>query len=247
LRQVRPGDFDPDGGLDAGSQHVDPGLDRHGPGVVQAGNLDRGIQSVHEFVRGAAAMGQDFAVRIFDVHGRPFRFGLEHDGGFDHVERGGVGGTFGPPNFSENVMHFRKAADELVCGLQYFPGFSGGDTRKGGGHVKEVPFIKGRHKLRAEVLVGKEFAGFESPFFRRTIRQQACGEKVPGEEHPNDKAAGGEHDWPAPFNYKINHRMVQPDQQAIDGVLLLWRDFPTNEETHQDRGQGDRQDGCGGH
>ena len=110
FRQVRPGDLDADGRLDAGGQHVDAGLDRHGPGVVEAGELDGGVHRVGQFVRRAAAMGDDLAVRVLDVHRRPFLLGLEHDRGFDHVHRRGVGGGLGAADLAEDVVHLREAS-----------------------------------------------------------------------------------------------------------------------------------------
>ena len=70
--QVRAGDLDADGRFDAGGEHVDARLDRHRPGVGQAGNLDGGVHRVHQFVRRAAAVGDDLAVVVPDVHRRPF-------------------------------------------------------------------------------------------------------------------------------------------------------------------------------
>jgi hypothetical protein len=54
LGQVRAGDLDADRGLDAGGEHVDAGLDRHGPGVGQAGELDRLVELVGELLGGHA-------------------------------------------------------------------------------------------------------------------------------------------------------------------------------------------------
>ena len=58
-----PATLMPTGRLDAGGEHVDAGLDRHRPGVVQAGELDRGVHRVGQLVGRAAAMGDDLAVR----------------------------------------------------------------------------------------------------------------------------------------------------------------------------------------
>ena len=44
--------LDADGGFDAGGEHVDAGLDRHGPGVRQAGKADGAVEVVRQFVHG---------------------------------------------------------------------------------------------------------------------------------------------------------------------------------------------------
>jgi hypothetical protein len=61
--EVRAGDLDADRRLDAGGEHVDAGLDRHRPGVGQAGDLHGGVQRRDQFVDGAAAVGDDLAGR----------------------------------------------------------------------------------------------------------------------------------------------------------------------------------------
>ena len=38
---------------------------------------------------------------------------------------------------------------------------------------------------------------------------------------------------------EINDRMIEPDEEAVDGVLLLGRDLAADEEAHQDRRQRD--------
>jgi len=42
--------------LDACGQHVNPRLDRHGPGIVEAVDLDVGIHSVRQFIGGSATV-----------------------------------------------------------------------------------------------------------------------------------------------------------------------------------------------
>ncbi len=108
--QVGAGHLDADRRLDAGGKHVNARLDRHGPGVGQAGELDRAVHRVHQFVRRAPAVGDDVAVVVLDVHCRPFLFRFEHDGGFDHVERRGIGGGVRAADLAEDVFHFREAS-----------------------------------------------------------------------------------------------------------------------------------------
>jgi hypothetical protein len=107
-RQIWAGNLDPDGRFDAGGKHVNACGDGHGPSVVEAGNLHGGVHRRHQFVRRAAAVRDDFAVVVLDVHGWPFRFRLEADGGFNHVQRRGVGGGLGAAGLAENRLHFGK-------------------------------------------------------------------------------------------------------------------------------------------
>ncbi len=106
--EIRPGDLDADGRLDAGGKHVNARANGHGPRVVQAGNLHGVIHRIGQFVRRAFAMGDDFAVVILDVHGGPFRLRLEADGRFDHVHRRGIGGGLGAAGLAENFCNFGK-------------------------------------------------------------------------------------------------------------------------------------------
>ena len=50
LLEVRAEDLDPDRGADAGRQHVDAGLDRHGPGVGDAGDPELPVHLVDQLV-----------------------------------------------------------------------------------------------------------------------------------------------------------------------------------------------------
>ena len=47
-RQIVAHDLDADRGLDAGREHIDAGLDRHGPGVGQTRKLDGAVEFVGE-------------------------------------------------------------------------------------------------------------------------------------------------------------------------------------------------------
>ena len=172
--QIRPGDLDADGRLDAGGEHVDARLDRHGPGVVQAGDLHGGVHRVGQFVRRAAAMRDDFAVVVLDVHRRPFLLRLEHDGGFDHVQRRGIGGGFGAADFAEDVLHFGKRFDDLVGDLEDFARLGGRDAGKGRRHVEQIAFVERRHEFRADVLIREKLADLEGAMsLRRAIGQHA--------------------------------------------------------------------------
>ena len=242
LRQVGAGDLNPHWRLDAGRQHINPRFDGHRPGVIEAGELDGGVHRVAQLVGRAVAMGDDLAIRVFDVHRRPLPFGLKHDGGFDHVHRRGVGSGLGPADLPEDVVHFREGLYDLVGLLEDRPRLGHTEAREGGGHVKQVAFVERRHEFRAEVLVGEYLANLEGPLLDGTVRQQPGRQFVPGEKDPQNQRGGQRDHRPAPLDDEINDRMVEPDEDAVNWVLLLGRDFATDEETHQDRRQSDRED-----
>ena len=81
-------------------------------GMVQAlfrpGICTAAFMRVHQFIGSAAAVGDDLAVFVPDVRRRPFFLGLEHDGGFDHVEGRGIGGGFGAADLAEDILHLRE-------------------------------------------------------------------------------------------------------------------------------------------
>ena len=81
-------------------------------GIVQAllrpGICTASFIAVDQFIRRAAAMRDDFAVVVLDVHGGPFGFRLEADGGFNHVQRRGIGGGFGAAGLAENRFRLRE-------------------------------------------------------------------------------------------------------------------------------------------
>ena len=111
-----------------------------------------------QFIRRAPAMRDDFAVRIFDVHRRPVLLVFEHDGGFDHVHRRGIGGGFGAADFAEDMMHFGKLLNDFVGLLQNLARFGRRDAGKRRRHVEQIAFVKRRHEFRAEVLIREKLA-----------------------------------------------------------------------------------------
>ena len=103
-------------------------------------------------------MRDRFAVRIFDVDLRPVFFIFEHDRRLDHVHRRRISCSFGPADFSEDVMHFGEALNDLVGLLQNLARFGRRNSRKRRRHVEQIAFVKRRHELGAEVLIRKQFA-----------------------------------------------------------------------------------------
>ena len=164
LRQIRPGDLDAHGRLDAGRQHVDARPDRHRPRVVEAGDLHRGVHRVRQFIRRPAAMGDDFAAVVLDVDRRPFLLRFQHDGGFDHVERSRICGRLGAPSLAKNILHFGEPGDDSVSRLQDLPRFGGRNAGESRGHIQQIAFVKWRHEFGADVLVREKLPGLEGPF-----------------------------------------------------------------------------------
>ena len=77
LLQVRPEDFNAHRGPHPGCQHVDAGLDRHGPGIAHPRELQGFVHLGDQ-----ALIGQTRP---------PLRLGLELDHHLHHAERGGIG------------------------------------------------------------------------------------------------------------------------------------------------------------
>ena len=105
-------------------------------------------------------MGDEFPLRIFDVHLWPVLLVLEHDRGFNHVHRRRIGGGFGPANFAEDMVNFREGFNDLVSLLEDLPSFGRRDARKGGRHVQEIAFVKWRHEFGAEIFERENLADF---------------------------------------------------------------------------------------
>ena len=136
--EIRPRYLDADRGLDAGSQHVDAGLDGGHPGVGETWETDEGVELLFQLLRGHA--------------GAPLIAGLELDAGLHHHQIGRVGGGFGAPRLAEHVLHLGYGTNELVGLLQNLPRLAHRDIGCGGGHIHDVPLIERRNELGAQVL-----------------------------------------------------------------------------------------------
>ena len=117
--QIRAGQLDADRRLDAGREHVDARLDRHGPRVGDARDLNRRIHGVRQLVHRHPS--------------RPLTLRFERDGGFDHRKRGRIRRGLGAPGFSEDMLHLGECLDDLVERVGEHPlvdattGFDGGN------------------------------------------------------------------------------------------------------------------------
>ena len=108
--QVRARHLDADRRFDACGQHVDAGLDRHHPGVGQAGKPDQCIQFLCQRLGGHSLA--------------PLLPWFELDEGLDHRQRCGVCRGLCPADFTEHGFHFGHGGDQLVGLLQEFPGLT---------------------------------------------------------------------------------------------------------------------------
>ena len=104
FRQVFSQDLDADRGPDSGREHVGAGLDRHGPGVGNAGKLKSLVQFCDQPVDGQA--------------GTPLSLGLEIDDRLEHLGRRGIGRGLGASRLAVDRFDLREGLDDLVLRLQ---------------------------------------------------------------------------------------------------------------------------------
>ncbi len=102
--QVAADHLDADRRADAGRQHVDAGLDGHGPCVRDAGELQRLVHLADQGV---------------ERHARaPFGLGLQIDDGLEHLGGRGIGGGRGAARLTPDACDLREGLDDLVLRLQ---------------------------------------------------------------------------------------------------------------------------------
>src|SRR5205814_3571811 len=100
LGKVGTEHLDANRSADAGREHVDPRLDRHGPGVRDAGKLQRLVHFADQAVDRDA--------------GAPFGLGLEVDYRLGHLGRRRISRRRGAPGLAIDRGHFRKRLDDAV-------------------------------------------------------------------------------------------------------------------------------------
>ena len=101
---VRPLNLHPHRRLDPGQFHVQPALNRHGPGIREAGKLKFLIHLLNQFFVGHS--------------GAPPLAWLQHDRGVVHGQIGIVGGAFGTSDGPENAFNLGEGTDDPVLFLQ---------------------------------------------------------------------------------------------------------------------------------
>ena len=136
LVQIGAEHFDADRRADAGRQHVDARLDRHGPGVAHAGQAQR---LVH------------LGLQRLDRHaGPPFAFGLEIDHRLDHLDRRRIGRGVGAAGLAEHRRHFGEGFDDAVLRLQQLGRLGDREAGQGDRHIEQRALVERRHEFAAE-------------------------------------------------------------------------------------------------
>ena len=137
LVQIRAEHFHADRRADAGREHIDARLDRHGPGVADAGKA-----------QGLVHLG----LQRLDRHaGPPFAFGLEIDHGLGHLDRRRIGRGIGAAGFAEDRRHFGEGFDDAVLRLQQLGRLGDREAGQGHRHIEQRAFIERRHEFAAEL------------------------------------------------------------------------------------------------
>jgi hypothetical protein len=143
-----------DRGLDAGGEHVDAGLDRHDPGVGDAGQVHRRVELVDE--------------SLVVIPGRHSSLGFELDQGLDHRQRRRVGGRVGAPDLAEHPLDLRDLHDQPIGLLQQLLCLADREAGQGRRHVHQVALVEFGHELRAEAAAKRA-----SPGCPRKVRFQS--------------------------------------------------------------------------
>ena len=132
---------------------------------------------------------------------------VELNGRFNHLEGRGVGGCVRAPGLAEDGGDFGDGADELVGLLEHRRGLGRGDARQGRWHVEDVALGDLRQEFATDALERL-----------RDGEEQCEGgdeRRLREPEHPREK------------------RLIDRDEEAVEGVLLLGRDLPADPEAHQ--------------
>ncbi len=136
-------------------------------------------------------------------------------------------------------MNLGERLDDLIGLLENLPRLGRRDAGEGGRHVEQVAFVERRHELGADVLKRKRFPELGRDFFGFAFRQRGDDPCVPREEHPRDDERGGSDDRPAPLDDEVDDGVVEPEQEAINGILFLRAHSPAKEKADEHRRQGD--------
>ena len=156
------------------------------------------------------------AIRLSTVTpGRHSSFGLRLMMVSNISDGAGSVAVSGAAGLAVDRRHFRKRPDDPVLGLQQFAGLGDGDAGQRRRHVEQRAFVEVRHELGAELP-------------RRPDRHGEHAERQQDHQH-----LGAHH--------ALDHRPVDPDQEAVDRVLVLGNDPAAHEDHHQRRHQRHRQ------
>jgi hypothetical protein len=193
----------------------DAGLDGHGPGIGDAGQLERCVHLVDQLFVGEVVRNEPtedplhpfglLRVPGFDL--RPILFGLQDDDGLHHGEGRWVRGGIGAAGLAHDGFDLGEAADDAVLQLKKLLRFRDRDARQGGGHEQESPFIEGRHEFVTQLLEDRD------------------GNRDHGE--------GGGDDKPFPAQAPRADGLIQADEHAADGVCLFGINRSHDDPVHQ--------------
>ena len=128
----------------------------------------------------------------------PFGRRLERDHRLEHREGSGIGARVGAPRLAEHVIDLGELLDRPVAHLQELLRLGDRDSGHGGRHVEERPLVERRHELRSEV---------------REHRHR-----------DHDEGRGAADHRPFPPQRPADDRLVDPHQEAADGMRLLGPD-----------------------
>ena len=126
-------------GADAGADHQNPVLDR----LQETGNVTGHVGKFsHQF-------GHNF---VFGQTRSPLGFGFEHDGGFNHLHRRGVGGGLGPAQLAGDGFDFGRLFDDLVLPGHDAFDFRERHVRQQHRHEQQAAFVQRRHEFAAHAV-----------------------------------------------------------------------------------------------
>ncbi|MCY1298097.1 hypothetical protein D9M70_475680 [compost metagenome] len=136
MRQVGPGDLNPNRALDPGGKHVDTVADRWNPDVGQSRHFHHPVQFFHQLFRGHARA--------------PFFARLELDSGLEHLQWRRVGGRLSTACLAKDVFDFRYRLDQAIGHLKQLAGLLCGQARQCRGHVEQVAFVQRWEELTTQ-------------------------------------------------------------------------------------------------
>ena len=163
--QVGSVDLEAHGGADAGAEHVQAGLDGHGPGVGDGREPHHPVQVRDDVLLGDPVPPQGAQDALQEVRSpgtvparllAPLVLGLEDDHGLHHGEGRRIRGRVGAARLAEDPGHLGHGADEAVLHLEDLLCLGLAQPRQRGGHVEQGPLVQGRHELAAQGDEGRD-------------------------------------------------------------------------------------------
>ena len=176
-------------------------------GFVVGGTGGHHVEELVELDLAAAVLVQLGNQLVGGHAGSPLLLRLQVDDRLEHLGRRRVGRGVGTARLAVDRADFREALDDLVLCLQHLGGLGDRHARQRGRHVQQRAFVERRHELAAQ-LRGRV------PGHAHRDQGQGDGDQLP----PHDTGDDGP---------------VDPDQEAVDRVLVLRNDSAPHEDDHQ--------------